>query len=471
MARPFPMKQLTAYLAETLNGNKNAFNEVVLRFQKGALRKAYGRLKDHHLAEETVQEAFLTAYENLASLRDLDRFPGWFRAILVSRIALTIRRNGCHFSYDDPDDLVHADTILPAGRDGFEQGELFGFINKAIENLPVKTRPVCTYFYLFGYTLKEIAGLLDIPVGTAKRRLHDARRQIREYFSFEQFMQGIRVGYMPISDHLLAMVSHQINGNAHLTIDLRKFLSWPSLVDAIRNRFVDVAFIMAPLALALKNEGAPIRYILDAGHGGSAITVRDSIHSTKALSGAKLGLPMANSTHHLLLHAFLNNESISVRNGISATYLSPSYSIGALKNHQIDGFFCAEPWNTKAVYEGIGRILVRSNQISPNHICCIVVANDDFSKRHGNILRDYVKLLLAARELVWRDPEKCSRIQSLYTGIQPEIARDVLGAGHISFSNLTPSREKIENTMDMAVCAGIIKNKCDLDTFVSSDFI
>ena len=435
------------------------------------MRKAYGKLKDYRLAEEAVQDAFLAAFENLASLRNLDRFPGWFRAILLSCIARTIRKNGFSFSYEDPNDLNPVEALIPCGQDDLEQRELFGLVNRAIESLPSETRSTCTYFYLYGYSLKDIANLLDVPVGTVKRRLHDARRQIREFFSFEHFMRGIRVGYLPISDHLLAMVSHQINGNDRLAIDLRKFLSWWSLVNAIRNRFIDVAFVMAPLAFALRNEGAPIRYLLDAGHGGSAITVRDSIPSTKALMGAKLSLPMAVSTHHLLLHSFLSQESISIGSDISATYLSPSYSIGALKSRQIDGFFCAEPWNTKAVYEGIGRILVRSNQIAPNHICCIVAANEDFAEGQGDILEDYVKLLLTARELTWRDQEKCSKIQARYTGIHPEIVQAILREGHISFAELAPDREKIERTMDMALRAGTLEKKCDLSAFVSSEFI
>ena len=465
-----PMKQLTAYLRETLIGNTNAFNEVVRKFNEKALRKAYGKIGDYHLAEEAVQEAFLSAYENLGALRNLERFPGWFRSILVSCIARTVRKNGYRFSYENPEDLAHVETIPLFGKDGFEQRELLGLVNRAIESLPLKTQSVCTYFYIFGYSLKDIAGFLDIPIGTVKRRLHDARIQIREYFLYESLIQGIRVGYMPISDHLLAMVSHQMNGNDHLTINLNKFLSWSSLSNALRNQLIDVAFIMAPLAFTLKNEGMPIRYVLDAHHGGSAITVSNSFPSTKNLSGAKLGLPSANSTHHSLLHSFLSNKYLSVCKDISPTYLGPSYSIGAMKRNQIDGFFCAEPWNTKAVYEGIGHILIRSDRIAPKHICCIVVANNDFVKRQGGILSQYVKLLLSARDLVWRNPERCSKIQASYTSIHHEIAQAVLCKDHISFSDLIPNREKIEKTMDMAVHAGTIEKKCDLDTFISFDF-
>jgi NitT/TauT family transport system substrate-binding protein len=465
------MQPLTAYLYETLCGNTNAFNEVILRFQEQALRKAYGKLGDYLLAEEAVQEAFLNAYENLASLRQLNRFPGWFQSILVSCISRTIRKNSFNLSYLKPNDFAHPELLPQIDSGDFQQRELLELVNRAIDTLPPKTQAVCSYFYYYGYSLKEISGLLGIPIGTVKRKLHEARGQIREYLILERLIQGIRVGYMPISDHLLAMVSHQINGYDDFIIDLRKFLSWSSLVNAIRNGLIDVAFIMAPLALALKNEGVPIRYILDAAHGGSAITVRNSIRSTNALSGARLGLPLARSTHHLLLHYFLANESISVRKDISETYLSPSYSIGALKNHRIDGFFCAEPWNTKAVHEGIGHILVRSNQIAPGHICCIIVVNNDFVKQQGEILNRYVKLLLDARKLICHSSEKCAQIQSRYTGIHPNIARAVLRESHISFSNLIPNREKIENTMNMAVSAGTIEEKCDLDAFICREFI
>ena len=144
------MKRLTAYLRETLDGDSNAFNEVVLRFQEGAMRKAYGKLKDYRPAEEAVQDAFLTAFKNLASLRSLDRFPGWFRAILLSCIARTIRRNGFSFSYEDPNDLNLVEALIPCGQDDLEQRELFGLVNRAIESLPSETRSACTYFYLYG---------------------------------------------------------------------------------------------------------------------------------------------------------------------------------------------------------------------------------------------------------------------------------------------------------------------------------
>ena len=465
------MKRLTTYLHETLAGNSRAFNEVVLQFQEKALKKAYAQLGDFCLAEDAVQEAFITAYLNLTSLRNLEFFPGWFRSILSSSIGKTVKKNRLNIPFIELDESIDIAKIVPNNIEDFERHEIKILVRKAIACLSLKTQVVCTYFYLYGYSLKEIANFFDIPIGTVKRRLHDARKQIRAYLKLGRIPQGIRVGYMPISDHLLAMVSHQTNDNDHLRIELQKFLSWTSLVKALQDRTVDAAFIMATLAMTLKNQGVPIVYILDAAHGGSAITVRKSITSIKALNGTRLGLPLVNSTHNSLLHFFLQKESISVHRDIAATYLSPSYSIGALQKDQIDGFFCAEPWNTKAVYEGVGRILVRSQQIIPEHICCIVVVRKELAGKQGDILNLYLKQLLSARELAWRHPKKCSKIQALYTGVSREIAEEVLRKKHITFSDLLPDKEKIGKSMNMAISAGALDKKCDLDNFISSKFI
>lgn len=465
------MKSLTSYLIETLNGNTGAFNEVVSRFQPWALRHAGTVLRDRALAEDAVQEAFLSAYKNLGSLRNPDLFPKWFRSILTSSISRTVRQYDLNIPFVELGEAADLAQLAPHELDILERRQIKGMVRMAISNLSPKTREACTYFYIDGYSQKEIAGFLNVPVGTVKRRLHDARAKIREDLTTERHMRIIRVGYLPISDHLLAMVSHHINdGDDALKIQLKKYLSWSSIQNALKNHVLDVAFIMAPMAMSLRNRGFPIVYALDANHGGSAITVRNSILSKKDLSGSRIGLPGADSTHWSLLHHYMHNESISFYPDKAPVYLNPSYSVGALKKGNIDGFFCAEPWNTKAVREGTGRILVRSNHILEDHICCIVAVNQDFAGRAGDILRRYLKRLMEARALALNDPGKCAMIQWRYTGISPEIAEEVIRKNHITFGDMIPDRGRIEETMKMALKAGILQKECDLDRFVSSKF-
>ena len=465
------MNRLKSHLVATLRGNSNAYNEVVSHFKEMALRYAYKKLHNHFLAEEAVQEAFLTAFLNLPSLRNLNCFQQWFRSIIVSCIGRSIMQNDLNIPFTDLSEISNIPDTVQSEIDSLDHFKTIHRIQKTMLKLGPENRKICNYYYLQGFSNKEIAHILDLPIGTVKRRLHDARRQICKLLKLEDPTRHVRVGYLPISDHLLAMVSHYLGDNGSIRIELQKFLSWSSLLNAICDGSLDVAFIMATLAFKLKNRGVPISYILDAGYGGSALTVRESIQSAKALNGIRIGLPSVNSIQFALLKLFLSNENISIENEIQPTYFSPSYSIGAFRNHLIDGFFCAEPWNTKAVQEGIGRTLVRSEQIAPGHVCCIVVANNNFAQSQGEDLHQYVLKLLSASDYIRSNPKNCSMIQAYYTGIDRSIAKHVIESGFISYSDLIPDKGRTEKAMDLAVSSGSLDCSCNLDEFISRAFL
>ena len=465
------MNRLRPHLMATLGGNSNAFNEVVSQFREGALGQAYAKLRNHFLAEEAVQEAFLSAFLNLPSLRNLNCFPKWFRSILISCISRAIRQNDLNIPFTDLGGMPDIPDSVQSEIDVLDHFETMHRMRQAMLKLAPVNKQICDCYYLQGLSHKEIACMLDLPTGTVKRRLYDARKQICILLRCDANARKIRVGYLPISDHLLAMVSHRFRDSGSIRIDLQKFLSWSSLLNAICDGTLDVAFVMATMAFNLKNRGVPISYVLDAGYGGSALTVRNSLPSANALSRIRIGLPAANSTQHMLLKLFLAKEGIACESGVCAAYFSPSYTIGAIRNRLIDGFFCAEPWGTKAVSEGIGRTIVRSDQILPGHICCIVVANNAFAKSQGEVLQHYVRKLLSARDFIRRDPAICSMIQAHYTGVSPAIAEHVIQSGFISYSDLVPDKERTAKTMELAVAFGILDRPCNLDEFISTAFL
>jgi NitT/TauT family transport system substrate-binding protein len=145
--------------------------------------------------------------------------------------------------------------------------------------------------------------------------------------------------------------------------------------------------------------------------------------------------------------------------------------MGALRNRVIDGFFCAEPWSTKAEREGIGHTLVRSDHIAPGHVCCIVVANNIFAQSQSEVLHEYIHRLLSARDFIHRDPTICATIQASYTGIDPAITEQVIQSGSISYSDLIPDKERTAKTMELAVAFGILDRPCNLDEFISKAFL
>ncbi len=77
------MTELQALVRAAQDGDKDAFGQVVRRFQDMAYASAYATVGDACLAQDIAQEAFLDAYLNLSKLRDPAAFPGWLRRIII----------------------------------------------------------------------------------------------------------------------------------------------------------------------------------------------------------------------------------------------------------------------------------------------------------------------------------------------------------------------------------------------------
>jgi RNA polymerase sigma-70 factor, ECF subfamily len=130
-------------------------------------------LRDTDLAEDAAQETLVRAWRDLASLRDVDRFDAWLYRLTVRtcadvgrqrrrwRAELTVVRN-------EPAELDRSQAI--ADRDELERG---------LRRLNDAQRTVLVLTFYLGFTPNDVADALDIPIGTAKSRLHYAIDALR----------------------------------------------------------------------------------------------------------------------------------------------------------------------------------------------------------------------------------------------------------------------------------------------------
>ncbi len=166
---------LTELLERCRRGEADAVTTLVKRFEPWAHNLAGRILGDEHLAEDAVQAAFLRAFSRLAELRDPAAFPGWLRQIIRSEAQLIIRRGSV---VDEPDKGAVAAGLSPA--EEVALGELRQIVAQSLAELPAVSRESAELYYLRERSCAEVAELLGVPVGTVKRRLHDARAQLRE---------------------------------------------------------------------------------------------------------------------------------------------------------------------------------------------------------------------------------------------------------------------------------------------------
>lgn len=170
---------LRATAANTAQAEKNrAFEQIVKRFQDLAFGCAYAVLGDFQAAEDGAQEAFIVAWRHLDQVRQPEAFPGWFKRIVLTQCNRLIR--GRHIATVALETVAQLPTLEPEPSQVAEQNSQHAQVLEAIQSLPESERMVTTLFYINQYSQQEIAGFLELPLSTIKKRLYCARQRLRQ---------------------------------------------------------------------------------------------------------------------------------------------------------------------------------------------------------------------------------------------------------------------------------------------------
>jgi RNA polymerase sigma-70 factor (ECF subfamily) len=144
-----------------------------------AVRGAYSVLRNREDAEEVAQEAFAKAYRNFNQLRDRERFRAWL-VRMTWRMALDRQRaNRRRFAREE---RLEAPSVSPPH--SMESQERAEHLWRAIDALSEKLRVVIVLAAIEGHDIKEVAALLELPEGTVKSRLFDARQRLKDALSW-----------------------------------------------------------------------------------------------------------------------------------------------------------------------------------------------------------------------------------------------------------------------------------------------
>ena len=169
------MAELLADILERCRkGDKSAYQIIVKRYQNKALDLATALIGDRHLAEDAIQEAFLSAFCRLSQLREPEAFVGWFRQIVRTEALRISRKNS-----KNREKVANYRSNQLSPIDKIKLKELRQIVCKALSELPKSHRETAELFYLDGQSCIEVSDKLNVPTGTVKRRLYDARQKLR----------------------------------------------------------------------------------------------------------------------------------------------------------------------------------------------------------------------------------------------------------------------------------------------------
>ncbi len=168
-----------------VDGDLNAYNALVMRYQRQVYNLAYRMLNNAEDAGDIVQETFIRAYGALASFRQNASFLTWLYKIASNLCIdfLRSRRSKGALSLDfelEEGREPAADERTYSPESSAVRGAVGQIVNKAVMNLPEKYRVVVIMRHLQGMSVEEIADQLALPSGTVKTHLFRAREMLRE---------------------------------------------------------------------------------------------------------------------------------------------------------------------------------------------------------------------------------------------------------------------------------------------------
>ena len=175
-----------------------AFAQLYERFSTSIYHYALKLARNEADAKDIVQDTFIQAQLSLKSLKEPKLFKVWLNKIAFSRATRLFSRNKT-ISFD-PDDSVFVDQATDERID-MNPHDFMHFqsdkelLDHFISQLPIDQQSALLLMYYEHYTLNEIAQIMDIPIGTAKSRIHMAKAKLNDMITAYERRNDIKLSF------------------------------------------------------------------------------------------------------------------------------------------------------------------------------------------------------------------------------------------------------------------------------------
>ena len=166
-----------------VKGDQKAFYEIYTLYSKAMFNICHRIIGNQEVAEDVLQEAFVSAFQNIKSYQGKASFGAWLKKIVVNRAISHLRKQQLemielndHLEIKNDDEIDDIDLVMKVET-----------IREAIQKLPNGFRVVFSLYLLEGYDHKEIAEILDISESTSKSQYNRAKKKLKEILREEVY--------------------------------------------------------------------------------------------------------------------------------------------------------------------------------------------------------------------------------------------------------------------------------------------
>jgi NitT/TauT family transport system substrate-binding protein len=232
----------------------------------------------------------------------------------------------------------------------------------------------------------------------------------------------LRLGYQVNLTHAPALVGVRrgiFAGDlgSNVALETSTFNSGPDEVTALLSSSIDAAYLGPNPAINAftQSRGQAIRIVSGATSGGAALVVKPAITSVAELKGRTLATPQLGNTQDVALRYWLARNGLrTTPEGSGDVSIHPqdnAQTLQTFRQGQIDGAWVPEPWATRLLLEGGGRVLVDERDLWPGHqfATTLLAVRTDFLRRHPAVVRRLLAGQVDADRFVNSQPADAQR--------------------------------------------------------------
>ncbi len=295
-----------------------------------------------------------------------------------------------------------------------------------------------------------------------------------------------RVGFLPVTCHLTCPVTHFIN--TQMTgdgiLEPVRFNGFPELKEAFLSGDLQATFILAPMAMVLREQNIPIKIVYLGHRDGTTMMVqKDSdIHRIEDLRGKTIAVPSRYSNQRLIIYKAFKERGMSI-DQVKLLEMAPPDMPAALSSRSVDAIIAGEPIMAKTEMDGYGRVLFMTKDVWPDFISCVLAVNENVIATQ----REQVQRLVdgIAKSGKWLDQDKDSgkddrhRMQAArfvsknYYNQDPKLLQFVLSKppDRVKYTNLNVRRKDFEEIEKYAKESGIFKGEVTFTDYTDTSFV
>ena len=288
--------------------------------------------------------------------------------------------------------------------------------------------------------------------------------------------ETLAVGFLPVTCHLTCPVTDFASKTSPSTrFESQRFTDFPTVVETMKSGRLQASFMIAPLAMKLREQGLKVKIAYLGHRDGSTVMVRSDltqVKSLKDLKGMTFAIPNKASNQNLVIRKLIKDQGLSP-DDIRFVELPPPDMPGALATKAIDAYFIGEPHAARAELDGTGRILYHAKDIWPHFISCVLVVTEKLIDERPGVVKDLVRGIAESGEWAETHRLEAARLVSPYFRQDEKLLRHVLTQppDRVSYRMLTPADDEMQRIADMALEAGVLERRLDVHDLVDRRFI